>query len=330
MRTIVHIAPDVGWLPVSFANVYFIGHPGGKWVLVDTGLPGRANDIIEPPSALRRRFAAGGDFFDAWPRRPCRLRADAGRTMGRGHLCASSRTAVSHRQIGLSPGGPDGRRCDCVSLAFFPVVFARLGQADPRVAFGQGSRPNRLAMGGNSRAFARSCLVISAVGPGAACRRCICDNEHGFLERVVHRAGNNYRGRRHHSQPIGRRLARRSSNWRACGRTWSDAAMVFRFPMPIYRAGWRRFAARFRRPGMAVMCDNRRGPMKMELSIFHRRRSTRCRWRPLRRCADGRCGWRGISQDEERRRKSANRRDLKSLPLEVESSWHRSISAAAL
>ena len=50
------IAPDVGWLPVSFVNVYFIGRPGGPWILVDAGLPGRANQIME---AAEARFGAG-------------------------------------------------------------------------------------------------------------------------------------------------------------------------------------------------------------------------------------------------------------------------------
>jgi glyoxylase-like metal-dependent hydrolase (beta-lactamase superfamily II) len=55
-RLITRIAPDVGWLPVSFANVYFIGRPGGKWLLVDAGVPGRANEIID---AAEARFGAG-------------------------------------------------------------------------------------------------------------------------------------------------------------------------------------------------------------------------------------------------------------------------------
>ena len=55
-RLITRIAPDVGWLPVSFANVYFIGRPGGKWVLVDAGMPGRTNEIAETAEA---RFGAG-------------------------------------------------------------------------------------------------------------------------------------------------------------------------------------------------------------------------------------------------------------------------------
>jgi glyoxylase-like metal-dependent hydrolase (beta-lactamase superfamily II) len=55
-NTITRIAPDVGWLPVSFANVYFIGRPGRKWVLVDGGLPGRADQILQ---AAEARFGGG-------------------------------------------------------------------------------------------------------------------------------------------------------------------------------------------------------------------------------------------------------------------------------
>lgn len=55
-RLIIRIAPDVGWLPVSFANVYFIGRPGGKWVVIDTGLPGQATEIL---AAAEARFGAG-------------------------------------------------------------------------------------------------------------------------------------------------------------------------------------------------------------------------------------------------------------------------------
>jgi glyoxylase-like metal-dependent hydrolase (beta-lactamase superfamily II) len=56
MTTISRIAPDVGWLPISFVNVYFLGRPGSPWVLVDAGLPGRANQIIE---AAEARFGSG-------------------------------------------------------------------------------------------------------------------------------------------------------------------------------------------------------------------------------------------------------------------------------
>lgn len=51
MTPIKRIAPDVGWLPVSFVNVYFIGRPGDQWVLVDAGLPGRTNQIFEAAEA---------------------------------------------------------------------------------------------------------------------------------------------------------------------------------------------------------------------------------------------------------------------------------------
>ncbi|MFN2542445.1 MAG: MBL fold metallo-hydrolase [Chthoniobacterales bacterium] len=55
-RMIRRIAPDVGWLPVSFANVYFIGRPGARWAIIDAGLPGRAAEIID---AAEARFGAG-------------------------------------------------------------------------------------------------------------------------------------------------------------------------------------------------------------------------------------------------------------------------------
>jgi glyoxylase-like metal-dependent hydrolase (beta-lactamase superfamily II) len=56
MRPITRIAPDVGWLPISFVNVYFVGRGGGPWILVDTGLPGRAAQIRE---AAEARFGGG-------------------------------------------------------------------------------------------------------------------------------------------------------------------------------------------------------------------------------------------------------------------------------
>ncbi|MDQ2658893.1 MAG: MBL fold metallo-hydrolase, partial [Verrucomicrobiota bacterium] len=56
MTPITRIAPDVGWMPISFVNVYFLGRPGGPWVMVDAGLPGRANQIT---AATEARFGAG-------------------------------------------------------------------------------------------------------------------------------------------------------------------------------------------------------------------------------------------------------------------------------
>jgi len=56
MTPVTRIAPDVSWLPVSFVNVYFIGHAGGPWVLIDAGLPGRAAQIL---AAAKTCFGAG-------------------------------------------------------------------------------------------------------------------------------------------------------------------------------------------------------------------------------------------------------------------------------
>ncbi|MDQ6704804.1 MAG: MBL fold metallo-hydrolase [Acidobacteriota bacterium] len=43
-------------LPVSIANVYFIGEPGSSWTLVDAGTPDRANQI---KAAAEARFGPG-------------------------------------------------------------------------------------------------------------------------------------------------------------------------------------------------------------------------------------------------------------------------------
>lgn len=56
MKAIERIAPDVGWLPISFVNAYFVGHPGEAWALVDAGLPRHAGQIFE---AAEARFGAG-------------------------------------------------------------------------------------------------------------------------------------------------------------------------------------------------------------------------------------------------------------------------------
>lgn len=45
MTPITRIANDVGWLPISFVNAYFLGQPGEPWVLIDAGLPCRAAQI---------------------------------------------------------------------------------------------------------------------------------------------------------------------------------------------------------------------------------------------------------------------------------------------
>lgn len=41
------VASDVFHLSLNFANVYFIGRPGGAWTLVDTATPGHAQRIYE-------------------------------------------------------------------------------------------------------------------------------------------------------------------------------------------------------------------------------------------------------------------------------------------
>lgn len=53
MSHVTEIVPGVAWLPVSIANVYLLGEPGGAWCLVDAGLPGRFEMIR---AAVESRF----------------------------------------------------------------------------------------------------------------------------------------------------------------------------------------------------------------------------------------------------------------------------------
>ncbi len=45
------IAPDVFHVPVSIANIYMVQSPGSGWVLIDTGLPGHAREIVASAQA---------------------------------------------------------------------------------------------------------------------------------------------------------------------------------------------------------------------------------------------------------------------------------------
>ncbi|MDQ6698569.1 MAG: MBL fold metallo-hydrolase, partial [Acidobacteriota bacterium] len=52
---LMEIATGVARLPVSIANVYFVGEPG-SWTLVDAGTPDRAKQI---KAAAESRFGPG-------------------------------------------------------------------------------------------------------------------------------------------------------------------------------------------------------------------------------------------------------------------------------
>ena len=56
MTQIRRIAPDIGWLPISFVNAYFVGEAGRPWVLIDTGLAGWGPKIL---AAAEARFGTG-------------------------------------------------------------------------------------------------------------------------------------------------------------------------------------------------------------------------------------------------------------------------------
>jgi glyoxylase-like metal-dependent hydrolase (beta-lactamase superfamily II) len=51
-RRAEYVAEDVAYLTIGFVNVYFIGAPGGPWVLVDTGLPRTASWTLQAAAEL--------------------------------------------------------------------------------------------------------------------------------------------------------------------------------------------------------------------------------------------------------------------------------------
>jgi glyoxylase-like metal-dependent hydrolase (beta-lactamase superfamily II) len=53
MSGLKEITQGVAALPISIANVYFVGEPGERWTLVDAGVPDRADDILE---AAKERY----------------------------------------------------------------------------------------------------------------------------------------------------------------------------------------------------------------------------------------------------------------------------------
>lgn len=50
------VAAGVACLPIVFVNAYFVGKPGGPWILIDSGIPNKANMIRE---AAQERYGAG-------------------------------------------------------------------------------------------------------------------------------------------------------------------------------------------------------------------------------------------------------------------------------
>ncbi len=54
--SVTEIAQGIACLPITIANVYFVGEPGTAWVLVDSGVPGKAQAI---QAAAEQLYGAG-------------------------------------------------------------------------------------------------------------------------------------------------------------------------------------------------------------------------------------------------------------------------------
>ena len=190
-KLITRIAPDVGWLPISFANVYFIGRPGGKWIVVDSGLPGRAQTIIE---AAEARFGAGS--------RPEAIVLTHGHADHVGSALALAKgwdvSVYAHRLempylAGKSPYPPaDPTVGGAIAFLsrFFPSHSHDLGEHVRQLQPGKVPGSNRMEMDRNAGTFSRAHFVVPTVGPRAPGGRCVCDHEYGFMERSAYRQAN--------------------------------------------------------------------------------------------------------------------------------------------
>lgn len=185
MKPIARIAPDVGWLPVSFANVYFIGRPGGKWLLVDAGLPGRANEIVDAAEArFGAVFAAGSDRAHSWPYGSGRVGRRSRGKMGVADLRAPSRNAVPAWTVALSAGRSHRRRRTCVPFSFSSGACARFERARSEVAARQTSRRGGVGMACYAWSFAGSHFAVQKIGSRPSGGRRLHDCEYGFVERT--------------------------------------------------------------------------------------------------------------------------------------------------
>ena len=135
MKSIKRIAPDVGWLPISFVNVFFVGHPGGPWMLIDAGLPGRAEHIAD---AAEARFGGGarpeaillthGHFDHVGSALALAEKWDVP------DLRAPKRISVSDRTFGISAARSYDRRRDGIFVSLYSFASARSEFASAGIA----------------------------------------------------------------------------------------------------------------------------------------------------------------------------------------------------
>ena len=283
MTIITRIAPDVGWLPISFVNVYFIGRPGGAWTLVDAGLPGRANQIIE---AAEARFGAGarpeaivlthGHFDHAGSALPLAEYWDV--------------PVYAHRLEMPYLTGKSGYPPPDPTIGGAMAFLSRFMPSGPRNLTGRihELQPNEvpgaagLGMAGHARTFARAHLALSSIRSRAAGRRCFRDHEYGFVERpgdrrrTLSRACAPFNTDWEATRLSVKELAKLRPNVAGCGHgiPRCDADLPARLE---------RFAEMFRTPERGVMCAAPRARTSTASSRCRPRHSIRSRSRPRER-----------------------------------------------
>ena len=185
MKAIERIAPDVGWLPISFVNTYFVGRPGDPWALIDAGWPGRTSQIFEVAEA---RFGAGS--------RPEAIYLTHGHFDHRGSAGSLAEKwdvpIYAHRmelpylsgRSAYPPPDPTIGGAIAFLSRFTPSGAARSGGAGARIAGRGPAGAGWLALDRDARTFARSRFLLSFIRSGAPGGRCFRNHEHGFVDGI--------------------------------------------------------------------------------------------------------------------------------------------------
>jgi hypothetical protein len=121
MGGLKEVVRGVAALPISIANVYFVGEPGERWALIDAGVPDRADDVREAAAERYGKMRGRKRSFNARAFRSCRLCARSGRKLERASLRAFVGITVYHRPRRVSAARPDRWRISRLALAHVPA-----------------------------------------------------------------------------------------------------------------------------------------------------------------------------------------------------------------